>query len=236
MEKCADAMLQCATQNLNQKPNGCLREESTKQLSPKRVFQGALEHRAKVLPMLLIILGQAHLQYLQRKQHTEQQADRVERVITLDKQQELNKVQKKGKTKYAELDRKGQSRRAEDLQKAQQEKEAQRNDLASMQGSLGKANKALKESQSQLDTERKNHKSAMEEKERSNEKNRQELLKNNEAITKVMKESKEQLEQMREAKKKLNVQLTTAEQHSKSKEVLKEDRISSSTEDGPGVL
>lgn len=75
----------------------------------------------------------------------------------------LDKVTQEGKTKHAELDRKAQSL-AVDLQKAQQEKEAQRKELASTQESLGKANKALKESQGQLDTERKNHKSAMGEK------------------------------------------------------------------------
>lgn len=157
----------------------------------------------------------------------------------------LDTVTEEGKTKHAELDRKAQSL-AGDLQKAQQEKEAQRKELASVQESLGKAKKALKESQSQLDTERKNHKSAVGEKvgsvscsqklndfsifqfweiclttkrntkppnfntralttlicvnpqEKANEKARQELLKNNEAITKAMNESKEQLEQMRE--------------------------------------
>lgn len=75
----------------------------------------------------------------------------------------LDKVTEEGKTKHAEQDRKAQSL-AVDLQKAQQEKEAQRKELASIQESLGKAKKALKESQSQLDTERKNHKSAMGEK------------------------------------------------------------------------
>uniref|UniRef100_A0A8D0DEE1 Early endosome antigen 1 n=1 Tax=Sander lucioperca TaxID=283035 RepID=A0A8D0DEE1_SANLU len=69
---------------------------------------------------------------------------------------DLDKVSQEGKTKHAELDRKAQSLTV-DLQKAQQEKEAQRKELASTQESLGKANKALKESQSQLDTERKNH-------------------------------------------------------------------------------
>lgn len=75
----------------------------------------------------------------------------------------LDKVTQEGNTRHAELDRKAQSLAA-DLQKAQQEKEAQRKELVSTQESLGKANKALKESQSQLDTERKSHKSAMEEK------------------------------------------------------------------------
>lgn len=64
---------------------------------------------------------------------------------------------------HAKLDKKAQSLTA-DLQKTQQEKEAQKKELGSMQESLGKANKALKESRSALDTERKNHKSALEEK------------------------------------------------------------------------
>ena len=75
----------------------------------------------------------------------------------------LDKVTEEGKTKHAELDRKAQSLAA-DVQKVQQEKEAQRKELTSTQESLGKAKKALKESQGQLDAERKNHKSAMEEK------------------------------------------------------------------------
>lgn len=45
-----------------------LGEESTKQLSSQRVFEGAAEHRAQV-PVLLIPLGHAHLQDLQRKLH-----------------------------------------------------------------------------------------------------------------------------------------------------------------------
>lgn len=61
----------------------------------------------------------------------------------------------------AKLDKKAQSL-AVDLQKVQQEKEAQRKELGTTQESLGKANKALKESQSLLDTERKNHRSALE--------------------------------------------------------------------------
>lgn len=75
----------------------------------------------------------------------------------------LDKVTQEGKTQHAELDKKVQSLAA-DLQRALQEKEAQRKELVSAQESLGKANKALKDGQSQLDAERKNHKSAMEEK------------------------------------------------------------------------
>lgn len=75
----------------------------------------------------------------------------------------LEKVTQEGKSQHAELDKKAQSLVAE-LQKAQEGKKAQQKELAATQESLGKANKALKESQSQLDTERKNHKSAIEEK------------------------------------------------------------------------
>lgn len=92
---------------------------------------------------------------------TQQQLERCEQDKAALKLN-LDKLTQEGKTQHAELDRKAQSLSA-DLQKAQQEKEAQRQELATTQESLGKANKALKESQSQLDTERKNHKSAMEE-------------------------------------------------------------------------
>lgn len=49
-----------------------------------------------------------------------------------------------------------------DLQKAQQEKEAHKKEIASLQENLGKTKKALKESQNVLDAERKTHKSAVE--------------------------------------------------------------------------
>lgn len=64
---------------------------------------------------------------------------------------------------HAKLDKKAQSL-AGDLQKAQQEKEAQKKELISAQENLGKAKKALKETQSLLDTERKNHKATLGEK------------------------------------------------------------------------
>lgn len=128
---------------------------------------------------------------------------------------------------HAKLDKKAQSL-AGDLQKVQQEKEVQKKELSSTQESLGKAKKALKESQSLLDTERKNHKAALEEKvmiwklksffllflfslfesalltsifipqEKCNEKTKQELLKNNEAITKTMNDYKGQSGQLKE--------------------------------------
>lgn len=75
----------------------------------------------------------------------------------------LDKVTLEGKTQQADLERKAQSL-AVDLQKAQEERGSQRKELASTQESLGKANKALKEFQSQWDGERKSHKSAMVEK------------------------------------------------------------------------
>lgn len=128
---------------------------------------------------------------------------------------------------HAKLDKKAQSL-AGDLQKVQQEKEVQKKELSSTQESLGKAKKAVKESQSLLDTERKNHKAALEEKvmiwklksffllflfslfesalltsifipqEKCNEKTKQELLKNNEAITKTMNDYKGQSGQLKE--------------------------------------
>lgn len=64
---------------------------------------------------------------------------------------------------HAKLDKKAQSL-AEDFQKALQVKEAQKKELSSTQESLGKAKKSLKETQGLLDTERKNHKAALEEK------------------------------------------------------------------------
>lgn len=115
---------------------------------------------------------------------------------------------------------------AADLQKVKQEKENQRKELVSTQESLGQTNKALKESRRELDTERKSHKLAIEERvgfmlsrdkalyhigsethtlclyfnvqEKSNEKTRQELLKNNETIAKTMNESQHQVEQLKE--------------------------------------
>lgn len=50
-----------------------------------------------------------------------------------------------------------------DLQKAQQEKEAHKKEIGSLQENLGKTKKALKESQNVLDAERKSHQSAVEE-------------------------------------------------------------------------
>uniref|UniRef100_A0A665XAN8 Early endosome antigen 1 n=1 Tax=Echeneis naucrates TaxID=173247 RepID=A0A665XAN8_ECHNA len=93
---------------------------------------------------------------------TKQQLDRCEQDKVALKTN-LEKVTQEGKSQHAELDRKAQGLAA-GLQKAQQEKEAQRKELVSTQESLGRANKALKENQNQLDAERKNFKLAMEEK------------------------------------------------------------------------
>lgn len=155
-----------------------------------------------------------------------------------DTQQQLKRSEEDGATLkvnmekvtegHAKLDKKAQSL-AGDLQKVQQEKEAQKKELSSTQESLGKAKKALKETQSLLDTERKNHKAALEEKvmvwrqknfflpflfplfesallteiflitqDKCNEKTKQELVKNNEAITKTMNDYKGQSEQLKE--------------------------------------
>lgn len=50
-----------------------------------------------------------------------------------------------------------------DLQKAQQEKEAHTKEICSLQENLAKSKKALKDGQNVLDAERKNHRSAVEE-------------------------------------------------------------------------
>lgn len=87
----------------------------------------------------------------QQLEHSEQ--DRAALKVNLDKVTQ----------EQANLDKKAQSLIA-DLQKVQKEKEAQKKELGSTQESLEKANKALQDSQSLLDTERKNHRAALEEK------------------------------------------------------------------------
>lgn len=73
------------------------------------------------------------------------------------------KLTQEGEAQQVEWDKKAKDLAA-DLLKAQQEKETQKKELTSTQESLSKTRKALKECQSQLDTERKNQKAAMEEK------------------------------------------------------------------------
>uniref|UniRef100_A0A8C7KXP1 Early endosome antigen 1 n=1 Tax=Oncorhynchus kisutch TaxID=8019 RepID=A0A8C7KXP1_ONCKI len=93
---------------------------------------------------------------------TRQQLERCEQEKT-SLQASLDKLAQEGQVRQAELDRKAQGF-AGDLQKAMQEKEAQWKELAAANDGLAKASKALKESQSQLDKERKSSKIVLEEK------------------------------------------------------------------------
>uniref|UniRef100_A0A8C8DXB7 Early endosome antigen 1 n=1 Tax=Oryzias sinensis TaxID=183150 RepID=A0A8C8DXB7_9TELE len=93
---------------------------------------------------------------------SQQQLERCEQDLSALKAS-LDAVTQEGKTQRAELEKKTQSLAA-DLQKVQQEKEAQRKELVTVQENLGKTKKMLKESQSQLEAERKSHQSVMEEK------------------------------------------------------------------------
>uniref|UniRef100_A0A673X4H2 Early endosome antigen 1 n=1 Tax=Salmo trutta TaxID=8032 RepID=A0A673X4H2_SALTR len=148
---------------------------------------------------------------------TRQQLERCEQEKT-SLQASLDKLAQEGQVRQAELDRKAQGL-AGDLQKAMQEKEAQWKELAAANDGLAKTFKALKESQSQLDKERKSSKIVLEEKVGLV----QELLKATEATTKEMAEVKGQLEKIREAEKGLKMQLTVlTEQHTKTQDALKE--------------
>uniref|UniRef100_A0A4W5K3W3 Early endosome antigen 1 n=1 Tax=Hucho hucho TaxID=62062 RepID=A0A4W5K3W3_9TELE len=93
---------------------------------------------------------------------TRQQLERCEHEKT-SLQASLDKLAQEGQVRQAELDRKAQGL-AGDLQKAMQEKEAQWKVLAAANNGLAKASKDLKESQSQLDKERKSSKIVLEEK------------------------------------------------------------------------
>uniref|UniRef100_A0A673X1E0 Early endosome antigen 1 n=1 Tax=Salmo trutta TaxID=8032 RepID=A0A673X1E0_SALTR len=93
---------------------------------------------------------------------TRQQLERCEQEKT-SLQASLDKLAQEGQVRQAELDRKAQGL-AGDLQKAMQEKEAQWKELAAANDGLAKTFKALKESQSQLDKERKSSKIVLEEK------------------------------------------------------------------------
>uniref|UniRef100_A0A8C7VTL5 Early endosome antigen 1 n=1 Tax=Oncorhynchus mykiss TaxID=8022 RepID=A0A8C7VTL5_ONCMY len=106
------------------------------------------------------------IRFLKRKtdslSDTRQQLERCEQEKT-SLQASLDKLAQEGQVRQAELDRKAQGL-AGDLQKAMQEKEAQWKELAAANDGLAKASKALKESQSQLDKERKSSKIVLEEK------------------------------------------------------------------------
>lgn len=78
--------------------------------------------------------------------------DRATLTMNLDK---INQEQTKLNSKLQNL--------MADLQKAQQEKEAHKKEIGSLQENLANSKKALKESQNALDAERKTHKSAVEE-------------------------------------------------------------------------
>uniref|UniRef100_A0A8C7N8I3 Early endosome antigen 1 n=1 Tax=Oncorhynchus kisutch TaxID=8019 RepID=A0A8C7N8I3_ONCKI len=144
---------------------------------------------------------------------TRQQLERCEQEKT-SLQASLDKLAQEGQVRQAELDRKAQGF-AGDLQKAMQEKEAQWKELAAANDGLAKASKALKESQSQLDKERKSSKIVLEEKVG--------LVWCSVVDLDEMAEVKGQLENIREAEKGLKMQLTVlTEQHTENKEALKE--------------
>ena len=65
----------------------------------------------------------------------------------------LDKLTQDGQSQRADLDRKAKGLAA-DLQKAQQQSDAHGKDLVSMKESLGKVKQALKETQAQLEAER----------------------------------------------------------------------------------
>uniref|UniRef100_A0A8C5FPE9 Early endosome antigen 1 n=1 Tax=Gadus morhua TaxID=8049 RepID=A0A8C5FPE9_GADMO len=134
----------------------------------------------------------------------------------------LDTLTQDGQAQRADLERKAKGLAA-DLQKAQQQRDAHGKDLVSTKESLGKVNKAMKETQGQLDSERRGSKAALEEKEKSHEKTRVELQKKVEVITKESQETKGQVDRMREAEKGLKAQLAAlTEQSSKSLGVLQE--------------
>uniref|UniRef100_A0A4W5LUC2 Early endosome antigen 1 n=1 Tax=Hucho hucho TaxID=62062 RepID=A0A4W5LUC2_9TELE len=93
---------------------------------------------------------------------TRQQLEQCEQEKT-SLQVNLDKLAQEGQAQQAELDRKAQGL-ARELQTAQQEKEAQGKELVAVKDGLVKASKAIKDSQSQLDKERKSSKAVLEEK------------------------------------------------------------------------
>ncbi|KAG7279015.1 hypothetical protein CRUP_001956, partial [Coryphaenoides rupestris] len=134
----------------------------------------------------------------------------------------LDKLTQEVQSQRAEQDRKVQGLAA-DLQKAQQQRDAHGKDLGLSKESLAKVNKVLKETQGQLEEERRSGKAALEEKEKSHEKTRQELLKNSEVLTK---ETKAQVDKMREVEKGLKAQLVAlTELNSKTQGALQEKEV-----------
>uniref|UniRef100_A0A8C8EP54 Early endosome antigen 1 n=1 Tax=Oncorhynchus tshawytscha TaxID=74940 RepID=A0A8C8EP54_ONCTS len=141
---------------------------------------------------------------------TRQQLEQCEQEKT-SLQANLDKLAQEGQAQKAELDRKAQGL-ARELQTAQQEKEAQGKELVAVKDGLAKASKAMKDSQIQLDKERKSSKAVLEEKVGLMWCSVVDL--HVEGTDGNVKES---------GKKGLNMQLTAlTEQHTKTQEALKE--------------
>uniref|UniRef100_A0A8C5CB17 Early endosome antigen 1 n=1 Tax=Gadus morhua TaxID=8049 RepID=A0A8C5CB17_GADMO len=94
--------------------------------------------------------------------HTRQELQTSEKERSL-LQLSLDTLTQDGQAQRADLERKAKGLAA-DLQKAQQQRDAHGKDLVSTKESLGKVNKAMKETQGQLDSERRGSKAALEEK------------------------------------------------------------------------
>uniref|UniRef100_A0A673X382 Early endosome antigen 1 n=1 Tax=Salmo trutta TaxID=8032 RepID=A0A673X382_SALTR len=124
--------------------------------------QHALQDKQQVSHWLAAVLQEELKRKTDSLSDTRQQLERCEQEKT-SLQASLDKLAQEGQVRQAELDRKAQGL-AGDLQKAMQEKEAQWKELAAANDGLAKTFKALKESQSQLDKERKSSKIVLEEK------------------------------------------------------------------------
>uniref|UniRef100_A0A8C7FCF1 Early endosome antigen 1 n=1 Tax=Oncorhynchus kisutch TaxID=8019 RepID=A0A8C7FCF1_ONCKI len=176
-------------------------------ISEQRLEQ--LEVRAKVTAALQVELKRK----TSSLSDTRQQLEQCEQEKT-SLQANLDKLAQEGQAQQAELDRKAQGL-ARELQTAQQEKEAQGKELVAVKDGLAKASKAMKDSQIQLDKERKSSKAVLEEKVG--------LMWCSVVDLHEMAEVKGQLDKIREVEKGLNMQLTAlTEQHTKTQEALKE--------------
>uniref|UniRef100_A0A8C8CY63 Early endosome antigen 1 n=1 Tax=Oncorhynchus tshawytscha TaxID=74940 RepID=A0A8C8CY63_ONCTS len=173
-------------------------------ISEQRLEQ--LEMRAKVTAALQVELKRKSSSL----SDTRQQLEQCEQEKT-SLQANLDKLAQEGQAQKAELDRKAQGL-ARELQTAQQEKEAQGKELVAVKDGLAKASKAMKDSQIQLDKERKSSKAVLEEKVGLMWCSVVDL--HVEGTDGNVKES---------GKKGLNMQLTAlTEQHTKTQEALKE--------------
>uniref|UniRef100_A0A4W5LTG0 Early endosome antigen 1 n=1 Tax=Hucho hucho TaxID=62062 RepID=A0A4W5LTG0_9TELE len=169
-----------------------------------------LEVRAKVSASLRSAALQVELKRKTSSlSDTRQQLEQCEQEKT-SLQVNLDKLAQEGQAQQAELDRKAQGL-ARELQTAQQEKEAQGKELVAVKDGLVKASKAIKDSQSQLDKERKSSKAVLEEKVHFNI-----LIVHALTMGSI-------LCLPLQAEKGLNMQLTAlTEQHTKTQEALKE--------------